>query len=77
MLGELDKWVPMSKQRLIDLTWTDTDIQGVMNGAPLEKFDFYYILSTKENSVSCMLDEFGYAVLRMNKALGTVKCGPE
>ncbi|KAH3797073.1 uncharacterized protein LOC127837128 [Dreissena polymorpha] len=74
ILGELDKWVPVSPQRVQDITWTDDTVTAPLMGAPKEQFDFWFILGSKENKVICVIGVDGTATFKMDLNLGIATC---
>lgn len=74
IIGEMDKWAPVSRQRIQDITWTNDTVSAPLMGAPSESFDFWYILGSKGNAVTCKLDGSGKAVFKMDKKLGVATC---
>ncbi|XP_052789947.1 uncharacterized protein LOC128224213 isoform X2 [Mya arenaria] len=76
ILGELDKWAPMSPQRVTSLTWTSSTVTSELVGAPFEQFDFWYILGSKQNAVTCKLGATGAATFMLDNDLGIATCKP-
>jgi hypothetical protein len=74
IIGEMDKWAPVSHQRIQDITWTNTTVTAPLVGAPNESFDFWYILTSKGGSVTCNLNQSGHAVFKMDSSKGVVTC---
>ena len=70
----MDKWAPVSHQRIEDITWTNTTVTAPLIGAPDESFDFWYMLTSKAGSVKCTLDDAGHAVFKMDSSKGVVTC---
>ena len=74
LLGELDKWVPMSPQRILNLNWTNDAIVAGLQGAPNESFDMWYVLKGKVDSVTCKIDRSGSGSLKVDGIKGIVSC---
>ncbi|XP_046547847.1 uncharacterized protein LOC124257764 isoform X1 [Haliotis rubra] len=60
--GELDKWVPMSPQRVTDINIAD-DITISLTGAAHETVSFWFNVDGKSSSVTCTLGAGGLATL--------------
>ncbi|XP_071115649.1 uncharacterized protein [Haliotis cracherodii] len=61
--GELDKWVPMSPQRVTGINIAD-DITISLTGAAKEKVSFWFNVDGKSTPVACTLGAGGLATLR-------------
>ncbi|XP_048237369.1 uncharacterized protein LOC125372210 [Haliotis rufescens] len=72
VLGELDKWVPMSPQRVVWIRM-DTDVSIRITGAPSEVVTFWFSLNDQVVTVKCILGPKGFATI-LARAL---KCTPE
>ncbi|CAH1786227.1 unnamed protein product [Owenia fusiformis] len=61
ILGELEKWVPVSSKRVTDITYTEDDIVVTLTGAPKEavKFWFYDVNQSTNIGYMCTLDMMG------------------
>ncbi|XP_046547852.1 uncharacterized protein LOC124257767 isoform X1 [Haliotis rubra] len=60
--GELDKWVPMSPQRVTDINIAD-DITINLTGAAHETVSFWFNVDGKSSPVTCTLGAAGLATL--------------
>ena len=63
LLGELDKWVPMSSKRISDIAIGTSNVEITINGGVWEKVMFTYIYDGQSFSVSCVMSSAGSAVL--------------
>ncbi|XP_046547850.1 uncharacterized protein LOC124257765 isoform X2 [Haliotis rubra] len=61
--GELDKWVPMSPQRVTDINIAE-DITISLTGAVHETVSFWFNVDGKSSPVTCTLGAGGLATLR-------------
>ena len=75
IFGEMNKWVPMSPKRVLSISWTNETVTVPLWGAVNETFDFWYILGSKVDMVTCMLSLNGSAIFKMDNNLGIVTCG--
>lgn len=75
IFGQMDKWVPMSPKRVLSISWTNETVIAPLQGAANETFDFWYILGSKMDMVTCRLSSNGSAVFKMDKTLGIATCG--
>ncbi|XP_046561027.1 uncharacterized protein LOC124270048 [Haliotis rubra] len=58
--GELDKWVPMSPQRVVDITVDSSDIIVRIAGASNEQVFFWFNTDGVSQRVGCFVDETGF-----------------
>ncbi|KAK3600158.1 hypothetical protein CHS0354_012281 [Potamilus streckersoni] len=65
VLGELDKWVPISPQRVSEIEVTTDDVHVKMMGVPGEAFDFWYIYKNETYTAKCLINPEGSAVFIM------------
>ena len=67
LLGELDKFVPISPQRVSTISIGDSDIQVTLRGTPGEKLDFYLGIQTSVPGagfgLTCQISDLGVAIL--------------
>ena len=75
IFGEMDKWVPMSPKRVLSISWTNETVIAPLQGAANETFDFWYILGSKMDMVTCRVSSNGSAIFKMDKTLGIATCG--
>ena len=75
IFGEMDKWVPMSPERVLDIAWTNDTVTAPLQGAANETFDFWYMLGSKIEMVTCSLNSTGSATFKMDNILGIATCG--
>merc|ERR1711968_92510 len=72
VLGELSKWVPMSPQRFVSVSSTDSSLEVHIKGAVGESVDVWFAgPADKMVKVNCQLLDSGSAVVRMPAA----ECG--
>ena len=74
IFGEIDKWVPMSPNRVTRISWTSTDVTASLQGAPNETFAIWYMYKSKADSVTCHLTNQGLGAFRINGEQGYVTC---
>eukprot|EP00958_Prasinococcus_capsulatus_P015413 scaffold1637_cov410-Prasinococcus_capsulatus_cf.AAC.36 len=43
VLGEMGKWVPVSEQRMVSVTWTTESVTVVLSGAPGERLQLSFV----------------------------------
>lgn len=72
ILGELDKWVPISPQRLRDVIYVGKVPFLVLEGATGEKINYTFLQNDEKFSVECMIPESGAVRLDVRKR----KCFP-
>ncbi|XP_064616875.1 uncharacterized protein LOC135480876 [Liolophura sinensis] len=68
ILGEVDKWVPLSPQRIRTIS-TGSDIIMSLAGSPEEKLRLAFIENGKLRFMQCTLDSAGTATLRYMSGL--------
>ncbi|KAL4218854.1 hypothetical protein ACF0H5_021442 [Mactra antiquata] len=74
IFGELDKWAPMSPQRVVSVSWTNDTVTAPLIGAPKETFNFWYLLGSKLDAVTCQLSINGTVMFKMDRDLGIATC---
>ncbi len=65
LLGELDKWVPMSPQRVTGMTIDQGDIHIRISGGVRERPTFTYIWDNKTYQATCVIGESGTALIKI------------
>ncbi|XP_041369682.1 uncharacterized protein LOC121383654 [Gigantopelta aegis] len=65
ILGELDKWVPVSPQRVTNIM-VDDDVTVRVTGAPKEAINFWFAVNNKPLLVKCILGNSGFATIRLH-----------
>ncbi|XP_048245597.1 uncharacterized protein LOC124128193 [Haliotis rufescens] len=65
--GELDKWVPMSPQRVVDINVDSNDINVRITGGALEEVKFWFNTDGVSKSVTCYLGNTGDASISYKK----------
>ena len=74
IFGEMDKWVPVSPKRVLSISWTNETVTAPLKGATNETFDFWYMLGSKADMVTCTLNSTGAATFKMDNILGIATC---
>lgn len=75
-MGEIDKWAPISPQRVKGISWNDTYVIVPLDGAPGEQFDFYCLLQSKLAAATCKIPASGRATFKIDSYLGDALCDP-
>ena len=65
IFGELDKWVPVSPQRVTDINISSSDLSIYIKGAGLEKLTFTLVVDGKWMPFGCVLSKAGTAVISL------------
>ena len=74
IFGEMDKWVPVSPKRVLNISWTNETVTAPLKGTANETFDFWYMLGSKADMVTCTLNSTGAATFKMDNTLGIATC---
>ncbi|XP_067662761.1 uncharacterized protein [Haliotis asinina] len=61
--GELDKWVPMSPQRVVDINVDSNDITVRIAGAESEQVLFWFNTDGVSQRIGCFISETGFATI--------------
>ena len=65
ILGELNKWVVMSPQRITSITLSTDDIQMSLTGAINEQVNMSFQVSGKMTSILCVMGKSGTSSLSL------------
>ena len=63
ILGEINKWVPMSAKRVYGISFEEDDVTINLRGGSNENVAFAYMIGGKLTNVDCKLSDAGSAVL--------------
>lgn len=55
VLGDISKWVPMSSDRVRDLTYGRTDIVATLDGPAEETVSMYFLVNNEVKQSDCSL----------------------
>ena len=67
LLGELDKFVPMSPQRVTSISSSTEDIMLTLSGIPKETVTMTISVDSGYHAVKCVIGEGGTAVISVAK----------
>ena len=71
VLGELEKWVPMSARRVINIRLTSTALTLTLGGQPGEQIVFSYLLNQQVVNVTVTADSAGCAAVHIQPTTTT------
>jgi len=65
LLGDMDKWVPMSEQRVVSVWKHNTSLAVTLRGQPAEAIQFWYLLDGEVKTVIGEADDKGCVTLKI------------
>ena len=66
-MGEPEKWVPVSPQRVTSIRWDQDDVTVHLKGAAQEKVNFAFTLGGLRGKYTCELSETGTTAISFHR----------